>query len=263
MGNEQNQDVYVEAADVLSRMGAVLMDRDAGPGGKHILVACAPKSGSTYLANCLGALPGFLKADLCFGYGSREQELCVYRAAAMHAVDYVAQHHVRYSETTAQFMRAFGIFPVVIVRNLFDTVVSLRDHVRARPAPSPMAYVDERFLTWDEGRQLDFIIDFMLPWYANFLMCWSHYEGPGVRMLYRDFVGDPQEMLISVAAAAGLDRPSADIAKAIASIDPEGSRFNVGRTGRGREVLSQAQIARISDMFAAYADVEDVRRVLS
>jgi hypothetical protein len=181
----------------------------------------------------------------------------------MHAVDYVVQHHVRYSETTARFMRSFRIFPVVIVRNLYDTVVSLRDHVREKPAPSPMAYVDERFLTWDEGRQLDFIIDFMLPWYANFLMSWSRYEGPCVRLLYRDFVSHPQEMLTTVAAAAGLDRPSADIAAAIARVDPHGSRFNVGRTGRGREVLSQAQIARIGDMFAAYADVEDVRQVLT
>lgn len=43
----------------------------------RVLVACMPKSGSTYLSGAIEALPGFIRAHLVPGYGRREQELCI------------------------------------------------------------------------------------------------------------------------------------------------------------------------------------------
>ncbi len=253
----------VSASDVMRRMSAALSSEDAGPGGKHILVACAPKSGSTYLATALSNLPGFLKVDLTLGYDNREQELCLLHCAAIHSADYAAQHHVRLSPQTASLIRAFHIFPVVLTRNLFDTVVSLRDHMIDNPRPSSMAFIDEGYLRWSEGRQLDFIIDFFLPWYANFLACWSSYQEPCVRVLYRDFVAAPAETVARIAAAAGVACSAAEIDAAVAAVEPDQMRLNVGRVGRGREVLSNSQIRRIDDLFEPYAHLPMVRAVLT
>jgi hypothetical protein len=41
----------------------------------HFLVACMPKSGSTFLTEALASLPGFKRAVLVPQHGRREQEL--------------------------------------------------------------------------------------------------------------------------------------------------------------------------------------------
>src|SRR6185312_96573 len=196
-------EVAVTGEVVLRRVAAALAGEDAGPGGVHILIACAPKSGSTFLSSAISHLPDFVRADLTLGYGSREQELCLIHCAATHDTNYVAQHHVRFSETTGDLMRTFHIFPVVLARNLFDSVVSLRDHLIEKPQPDPIAWVDRGFLSWSEERQLDFVIDFCLPWYANFLATWSSYDGPCLRLLYRDVTRRPVEAIAKITAMAG------------------------------------------------------------
>jgi hypothetical protein len=89
-----------------------------------------PKSGSTLLTDLIGQLPGFHQAALIPIAGRREQELdevCLQKADGL---DYIAQVHVRHSDWTEDMCADYGLTPIVLVRNLFDVVVSLRDHVR-------------------------------------------------------------------------------------------------------------------------------------
>jgi len=255
-------EISVSAEEVLLRIGGALSGDGAGPGGIHILLACAPKSGSTFLSSAIANLPDFTKADLTLGYGRREQELCIFHCAATHSANYVAQHHTRYSDTTGGLIRAFRLFPVVLTRNLFDTVVSLRDHLLTRPMVA-LAYVDEAFVSWEEERQLDFVIDFCLPWYANFAACWAQYDGPGMRVRYQDLVERPAETVRLIAAAAGAAFPREVAEQAVASVRREDMRFNVGRAGRGREVLSRAQIARIHSLLEPYGRMSAVQELLT
>lgn len=53
------------------------------------------------------------------GHGRREQELD--REKLLQAMSsYVSQCHVRYSQTTADYIRDFSLRSVVLVRNIFD-----------------------------------------------------------------------------------------------------------------------------------------------
>jgi len=168
-------------AKLIQRLHAACAGQSAGRGGKHVLIACVPKSSSTFLTNAIANLPDFNNVGLGFLYGRREQELCLFRCSLVHDLNYVTQAHVRFSNSTESILKTFDIFPVILVRNIFDCVVSICDHLHNKSLEGSMAYFPPRILEEPREKQYDAIIDLMVPWYANFFACWSDYKGPGLR----------------------------------------------------------------------------------
>jgi len=223
--------------------------------GRHVLLACFPKSGSTWLSGILSRLPGFIKADLVPGYDRREQELCFERLLVYHAENYVAQHHCRYSQSTERCLRAFSIEPVVLIRNLFDCVVSLRDHIDggiSDPARviGPTAYVPEDYFGWSDDVRTDFIVDMIVPWYFNFYLGWRDCPD-AVWVGYEELVRDPSATVRRIADAVGLDADDAAIEQALRAASSQPTRRNVGVVGRGRS-LSERHRQRIRQLASYY-----------
>jgi hypothetical protein len=86
-------------------------------------------------------------------------ELSLERLIGTHDSDWVAQAHVRYSTTTARFIKTFSILPIFQVRNIFDTVVSKMDHIATMSRISPIAYVPKEYMAWDEKRRAEFVVE--------------------------------------------------------------------------------------------------------
>jgi hypothetical protein len=119
----------------------------------RILLACAPKSGSSFLSAIFENLPDFHRSRLMSLSERREQELCpvmLERAVELEG-SFVAQQHIRYSLMTNYYIKKYRLKPVVQVRSIFDLIVSFRDHIgggrqrgKARRATyQPMAAVPE------------------------------------------------------------------------------------------------------------------------
>ena len=96
----------------------------------HVLVACMPKSASTFLTGVLAELPGMRRAPLTAAYGWREQTLDVVQLARFDLEFYVCQQHLRYSADVGALIGEYRLTPVVLTRNIFDVVASVRDHFR-------------------------------------------------------------------------------------------------------------------------------------
>ncbi len=242
---------------VAARSGQVV------PGsGKHILIACMPKTASTYLCGAISRLPGIKEAVLTVGHHRREQELCPLECALLHHLDYVASHHVRYSEATRDIMQRFGIFPVILIRNIYDCVVSLRDHLVRESLDIPQAYVPRNFRALTTEQQFDYIIDFIVPWYASFFASWSEYKGPAIRLRYEWLVQNFPAAIEQILRAIGASASRKEILTALEQVNPTERRFNVGRVGRGVENLSDHQIERIRKHFSFFADIPALETVL-
>lgn len=95
--------------------------------GLHLFIACAPKSGSTFLKNVLVRLTRFKDLFTVYAALQNEHELDLPQMVKFGTVNTVTQQHCRATEANIQLMQAFGIKPVILVRNIFDTVVSLLD----------------------------------------------------------------------------------------------------------------------------------------
>ena len=53
-------------------------------------------------------------------------------------------------------------------RNLYDSLVSLRDHFLRESLASPICFVYEGFAELSPERQLDAVVDLAVPWFLGF-----------------------------------------------------------------------------------------------
>jgi hypothetical protein len=249
-------------AKLIQMLHAACAGQSAGRGGKHVLIACMPKSASTFLTNAIANLPDFNNVGLGFLNGRREQELCLFRCSLVHNLNYVTQAHVRFSNSTESILKTFDIFPVILVRNIFDCVVSICDHLHNESLEGSMAYFPPRILKEPLEKQYDAIIDLMVPWYANFFACWSDYKGPGLRVSYDEVAENLNGVISRAMRETGYEASPTAIDDAITKARAAGSRFNVGKSGRGAQQLSAKQIARIVELFSYYSHLDGVEELL-
>lgn len=220
----------------------------------HVLVACMPKSGSTFLSNTVSRLPGFRKATLVRHYGRVEQDLDPFITLRKNRYDYVAQHHVKYNENTQFVIETFNIKPVVLVRNLFDCVVSFRDHLRRESTIGPSAWIGESHKSLSDEELDAMIAHVVIPWYINFYVSWQ--QAPEKLMVtYNDMVGDTAGTLGKVVSYLGLTFDDEQIGQVLAPRAGGQDRFNVGQVGRG-EGLSEESKAVIRRFRSFYPEID-------
>ena len=199
----------------------------------RILLACMPKSGSTFFSDIIGELPDFLRVALTPAFERREQELDEGRIQHLRYQNYIAQHHVRHSDWTEKMCRDYGLKPVVLVRSPLDAVISLRDHMRREGVTVPMLYAETHHAELDDDTLEEMIVRLAVPWYVNFYMSWRNV--PGILMIsYEELIADPERVTREALSFAGADVPNREIAKAVNRVRVRGlSRFNIGVVGRG------------------------------
>lgn len=226
------------------------------PARRQVLLACMPKSGSTFLAAILARLPGMGTAHLVTGFDRREQELAVEQMLMLRSVDYVAQHHIRHSQPTEWLIDHFGLKTVVLVRDLFDCAVSNRDHfLKLRQFEGSMAWADATLLDWPPERVTDFVIDHLMPWCVHFHVGWTQ-AGRFPIVTYDALAADPAGTVAAICDRLDIpvDRDAIDSAVAGAQSAP--TLRNVARPGRGRSELTPGQQDRLRRLCSYYPQVD-------
>lgn len=233
--------------------------------GRHLLVACMPKSGSTFLAAALAAATGFEFETLSYGYEQNEQDLYLPALVRICRRNTVTQQHMRASDPNVRLIDSFGLTPIVLVRSLPDVVVSLFDHLHRTALKASMAYVNEQFFELDRTAQIDLIVELFMPWYVSFYVSWWDAEARGkcpvIWVRYEDVIADNAATMERILAAAGVARDRDAIQRGIAHAKSGDVKLNKGVTGRGREFLSDAQRAHIAGLARHYPWV-DFSRIL-
>jgi hypothetical protein len=245
------------------------------PRSKAVLIACMPKSGSTFLSSLVAGLPGFRREHLVPSYFRREQELDEAQLKrAFAATDtlrdafvrgtvtapsrprgFVAQHHVKHNHETQALIDAYDLVPVFLVRNIYDIVVSLRDHVVKSAPYTAAAYVDEDMLAWPEDRMHQFLVDMALPWYIHFYVSWWKADRK-LLVTYEDMIADPAREVRRIAQFGRLGWDEEVFAAALEQIQGGGrTRKNVGGAGRG-DVLTDEMHERVRKYCSYYPDVD-------
>lgn len=217
-----------------------------------------PKSGSTFLSSAIAALPGFTEASLVPSYGHREQELCVQslreQDERIGEESYVAQQHLRYSFATAQYMRAFSLRPIVLLRNIFDVVPSLVDHHSIEGHIYPSAFAPADIASRPLEEQADFVTQMAVPWYFNFYASWQQCQEKLV-VYYEDLVSRPEWVLRRICEYLEIDASDALIQAAVSNANSAGKRKNKVSPGRGKN-LSHDNISAIVKMANHYPELD-------
>ncbi len=249
------------AADERNSMAAARVD-PAGP--SRILIACMPKSGSTFLSDIVSALPGFRRAKFSpTPSGGRQHELDATCLTNAGRGNFVGQVHILNSDWTTKMCRDYRLKPVVLVRSLPDAVVSLRDHIRREGGAGPIFQADPHLTTLDDATLEEMIVRFQAPWHVNFYMSWRN--EPGTLMIsYEELTADPERILRQIVDFAGAAVDDRAVARAVAESQARReSRFNVGVTGRGAALRPQLlrDLVTLFDFYPEAADDPYVKGV--
>lgn len=232
------------------------------PTRRHLWHVAAPKTGSTWLTVLLQRVLGWDDNVLgVAGWDSREQEIDFRTMLSHTSRDLFSLHqHCRCSQTTRDFVRSFKVRLLLQGRNIFDSIVSLRDHLIQRPNAIPMAFcdVDHRALPADQ--QYEFIADFVVPWYFNFYCSWfaarARSEVDFLWVDYNTLVHDPVATVRQVLDYVNEPREEAKIRQAIEAVGRRETRFNIGELGRGERLLSEDLKARVRRLAKQYPRVD-------
>jgi hypothetical protein len=227
---------------------------DAAP---KLLIACMPKSGSTWLTSTLEQqlnVPSrrcYLEAD------RNEQEIdpiALFQSWGNRTL--FVQQHIRYARVSMQLLKAFSTKVVVLTRRLDDIVVSLRDHIEHESPECSMFYIEtDWYVKKTATERIDFLIDYAMPWYLNFYLGWQRgaqlYPNQILQIPYEELIENAAACVVRIADFYGMASESLSLADLDKRV---GTRFNQGRIGRGREELSPAQQRRLYRLAAHYPD---------
>jgi len=229
-----------------------------------IFLAAMPKSASTFLHRTLMELTGFESVYFASGYRNIEQELYLPSLIDCYDVATVTQQHPRANRNNLELMDLFDIKPVILVREIPDVLISMRDHLLRESLDNlPGLYVSEAYPTFDEQQKLDFVVAHEAPWLVSFFASWAIAREKGeldcLWLNYQEVTGDSKSALRRVRDFYGLSNSDADIDAAVNAIGQRKKsklRINKGVVGRGIEELSGEHMQFIRKLAAAYRGVD-------
>lgn len=230
----------------------------------HICIACFPKSGSTFLARSLENALNFKFLHYAH-MGDSEHDITESILIDNLHRNTVTHLHMTATANNQLMISRYKLKLVVQIRNIFDCIVSLRDHIIDQSRVWPMAIVEEEFLSWKEADQYDFIIDNFVPWYIKFYVSWhrASQKQPVYWVKYEDLMINKYATISNLLNYHEVKFESQRLETILdsnAKLKKGDFRFNVGISGRGSEKLSSAQIDRIVK-FTKYYDSIDFQRI--
>lgn len=232
------------------------------PPNRQLLVAAMPKTGSTWLVKTLAAVTG-RPYNLC-SYSEDDTERLYFPTLARDCLlrEAVTKLHCPATAANLELVYAFHMTPVVQVRNLFDAVVSQRDHLvqegeRARQPTRRM----EHFLSLDEPGQYDLVIDTWVPRVLAFFESWqiAEQENDWLRLHWVDYDAlnaNPVGTIEGVLVFLNLPADRGAIRLALDRLPGAQTRKNKAVPGRGKFLLGPGQKRRIEKLAANYAWVD-------
>lgn len=266
-----NAQMFVETLTGAAMGHGLIPETQAGLINEHddkqiIVVAAAPKSGSTFLVNTLGKLTGLRNFRLCSAYSTNEHDLYLPALCLMKPYGCVSQLHMKGTFHNAAHMRAFGIRPVILVRKIHDIIISLKNDLRKKQNSHgyetgqtgySFIWQDENIKKLDDEQLIDAIIDLALPWYVNFYVSWYRLCEQGavdaIWITYEQLIAEKEETLGTILDFLGY--------RDIGELDPDiismkYNTFRTGESGEGESELTMEQKTRIRQCFAYYSDID-------
>jgi hypothetical protein len=260
-----NSAARINLVDALGRTGVRAERGDfvsdpAVKGGTHMLIACKPKSGSSFLFAAAQRPTGWAGVNFAYAYFQNEQELYLPYMLAVDRSDTVTQQHCRATIANLQILQGFGIRPVVLVRNLPDIVMSLVDFYD-NGAVINTFFADDWHKLGAEAKR-DLVIDHVMAWYINFYVSWR--QAAATRRMdclfirYEDMIADKPGTLARISEFLGLAKTADECRSAVAAAEGnrENTRFNRGVAGRGAAALTEDQFARLRRLATYHPSID-------
>lgn len=230
-------------------------------GRKKAFIACTPKSASTYLMRMLSEILQARITTFISAYDRTEQDINLSKVIESSFFSTVTHQHMKCSDYNLSVLKKFRIKPVILTRNIYDSIISMKNHMHNEPDNTwwPMAYIDETFYDKSDSEQLDFIIEFFVPWYINFYVSW--YKASKTDSLlwitYDNLISNKVDTVNKVLKYYNFNRTLSE--EGLLKIEENifsSIRFNKGNSGRGEKLLTEKQRGKVDSFIGHYPTVD-------
>ncbi|MBU0966582.1 MAG: hypothetical protein KKA54_09400 [Proteobacteria bacterium] len=140
--------------------------------GKKIFIACYPKSGSTFL---LHALMQCLHQERIKLVAHHETQQLYYPYLLDNfQVSGIEKRHMLATRPNIDLFKQFHIRPSILVRNIFDVIVSSVDYLRPELQwPRQCGTISKEFFRLPFDKKVDYLIAVAVPWFISFYVSWK------------------------------------------------------------------------------------------
>lgn len=233
-----------------------------------LLLAFAPKSAGTYFRQAaMQAIQGQL-VRMCHAQAGRDGTLYLPNVLASCLDDAapptVTHIHMQALAGNRNFIEAFGLKPVIMIRNIPDMLASFLDMLEADPvarAEGLNCQIPANFREMDFAGKLDFMIDVIAPWYASYFATWKDFADAAPQTVcvlhYRDFCHNPAETLHKALTHAGFVTTRSQCIQSLEQVwsTKESYRYNKGVSGRGKDYFLAEHFARLQKLLSYYSQL--------
>src|ERR1700733_125666 len=173
----------------------------------------------------------------------------------------VVHIHMQAFAANRHFLSAFGIRPVIMLRNIPDTLASFWDMLETDPVARAQCLncvVPDDFVGLSRAQKADFMIDIIAPWYASYFASWKSFADQAPEQVcalrYRNFCQDPATSIHMAIAHARFAVSRSACTAALERVWPDRNqfRYNKGAEGRGKSYFSAGQRAEIARKLSHY-----------
>jgi len=228
---------------------------------EFLYISAFPKSGSTFILLVALDLLKYSRVHLIYDF-LREQDLYEPKLIANVNKKTISKHHTLATNPNVLLFQKYKISPVVLTRNLPDTVISLRDHISVS-LQWPHFVVPNDFNKWEEIDQFEFLIDLALPWYIFFYASWWKVKREKNLLTkfvrYEDFHSQQAATIQEILEFWGYKfslEVIEDSMERVNQMAASKNRRNKGIMNRGKEILSESQMKRINSLTRHYPDID-------
>lgn len=225
----------------------------------HGMVACYPKSGSTYTVETICKLTGVRARTFCQGW-YEEQNLDISKVLPYLSYNTVSQQHMPGTPGNVKLLRKYNMRTVVLVRNIYDVCASLYDHYHNESTATGAAYFNAGFFDLTDDQKMDAIVDLVVPWYFKFYVSWwdtCKRDDSGIIWLrYEDLLADKEAFFSTVMDHFGLTYDKQKLRELVNEVPTRRARFNKGVSGRGELAISPDGKRRIQQYCRYYPTVD-------
>lgn len=212
-------------------------------GGPNLFISSMHRSGSTHIARVLGELLHFRPASMAgmFGEGRETHDINPISSQILIPYGYQIFHqHCPASSGNVVILRDNGIRPIVVIRNIADTLVSIRERILKYGPLLPGIIVIQEFKDWPKYQQYDWLIDNVATWQMQFYVSWCVADVPNRRVRYDTFFEDQVGSTVKLFEWLGMAIPPKEEIREVTS-----KTWNkiTGVPGRGERELSGTQMS--------------------
>jgi len=201
----------------------------------NIFSADMLRSGSWHIQAGLSALLGWREEILLpLGSGHQEQNVDAIKTNLLAPKgEYIfGGHHVAYPETVGM-MQAFGMKPMITVRNIYDTVVSIREKLDKGDV-MPGLWVPQTWQSWDEEQKYEWLANNAVPFQLKLFCSWWQYPGEKLWNRYHEFYANQKEGFHRILRYYQIEPRHPELMQEVTT--RQNINFNVGIAGRGEKL---------------------------